>query len=774
MRAAPQRPRTARQEAPTAPLTRVRSLPLPANLPGDFAASLVVFLVAVPLSLGIAIASGAPLISGIIAAAVGGIVAGTTGGSAVQVSGPTAGLTIIVFGLVQSYGWQVTCLITALAGVVQLGLGAFRAARAALAVSPAVIHGMLAGVGVTIALAQLHVVLGGDPQSSAVTNILELPQQLVNNHTAAVAVGVVTMATMFLWSRLPRLGGLRPSRIPAALMAVGGATVLAAVAGWDVERVALPESFSAAWSGPAFPGLEQVPGVTVGVFTVAMVASVESLLCAIAVDRLHDGRRVRLNRELLGQGAANIASGTLGGLPVAGVIVRGTTNVRAGGRTPLATVLHGVWVLLFVALFAHLVELIPMAALAGLLVFVGFQMVDVAHLRYLHRQREAPVYVATLVAVVAFGIGTGVMIGVALALALSLRRLTRLSILTEQVHDRWHVVVKGSLTFLGVPRVTQVLRTLPTGSHVDLDLHVDFMDHAAFESIHTWRLDHERTGGCVDIDEIHENWYERSSMQTPPAHKTSPRETAQRWTPWSMDDSGGTSPSDLLHSGVQEHHAAVTDRMRTLMAQLAQGQNPPFLFITCADSRVVPNLITGSGPGDLFTVRNIGNLVPRNDEEPTDHSVGAAIEYAVEVLGVSAIAVCGHSNCGAMKALLSEAGSEPDSERLEHLGPWLRGAAPSLERFAATSPAPANPAESLRLLAQNNVTQQLDNLLTYPGVRSRSERGELKLFGLYYDLETVRMHILDENRTEFVPIRFEGDGTPRQEHSPEQQDTSPA
>lgn len=773
MRAVPQRPRTARQEAPTVLLTRVRSLPLPANLSGDLAASFVVFLVAVPLSLGIAIASGAPLISGIIAAAVGGIVAGATGGSVVQVSGPTAGLTIIVFGLVQAYGWQVTCLITALAGVVQLGLGAFRTARAALAVSPAVIHGMLAGVGITIALAQLHVVLGGDPQSSALANITELPQQLVNNHTAAVTVGVVTMATMFLWSRLPHVGRFRPTRIPAALMAVVGSTALATATGWDVERVALPESLSAAWSGPAFPGIEQIPGVTVGIFTVAMVASVESLLCAIAVDRLHDGRRVRLNRELLGQGAANIASGTLGGLPIAGVIVRGTTNIRAGGRTPLATVLHGAWVLLFVALFAHLVELIPMAALAGLLVFVGVQMVDVAHLRYLHRQREAPVYVATLAAVVAFGLGIGVVIGVALALALSLRRLTRLSILTEQVHDRWHVVVKGSLTFLGVPRVTQVLRTLPTGSHVDLDLHVDFMDHAAFESIHTWRLDHERTGGCVDIDERHENWYERNSMQTPPEHKTPPRETAQRWTPWSMDDRGDTSPSELLHSGVQEHHAAVTDGMRALMAQLAHGQHPPFLFITCADSRVVPNLITGSGPGDLFTVRNIGNLVPRSGEEPTDHSIGAAIEYAVGVLGVSAIAVCGHSNCGAMKALLSEAGPESNGEQLEHLESWLRCATQSLERFAAVSPTSAAPAESLRLLAQSNVAQQLDNLLTYPGVRSRVEEGELKLVGLYYELETVRMHILGEDQTEFVPIQFEGDDSSHQEHAQERQNPSP-
>src|SRR5699024_8064510 len=130
-----------------------------------------------------------------------------------------------------------------------------------------------------------------------------------------------------------------------------------------------------AWNGPALPAADQWQGIAVAVAAVAMVASVESLLAAIAVDRMHSGRRGQLNRELCGQGAANAVSGALGGLPVAGVIVRSTANVRAGARSPLATILHGVWILLFVALFAHVVELIPMPALAALLVFIGTRMV---------------------------------------------------------------------------------------------------------------------------------------------------------------------------------------------------------------------------------------------------------------------------------------------------------------------------------------------------------------------------------------------------------------
>ncbi|MEU1900548.1 SulP family inorganic anion transporter [Nocardiopsis dassonvillei] len=725
------------------------------GIAADVGASLVVFLVAVPLSLGIAVASGAPLIAGIIAAVVGGIVAGLVGGSVVQVSGPAAGLTIIVADLVMTYGWRVTCLITLLAGLVQLALGAFRIARAALAVSPAVVHGMLAGVGVTIALAQLHVVLGGEPQSSAVANIADLPHQIANNHTPAVAVGVITIAIMFTWNKLPSLGRLRPAVVPAALVAVGTATLISTTSGWQVQTVVLPGSFADAWNGPMLPEAGQWDGIALSVAAVAMVASVESLLAAIAVDRMHSGRRVMLNRELCGQGAANTISGALGGLPVAGVIVRSTTNVRAGARSPLSTILHGVWILLFVALFAHVVELIPMPALAALLVFIGVQMVSIAHLRDLRRHHEASVYLVTLFGVVFLGLLEGVFIGFGLAMIVSLRRLTKLTVTTEERDDRAHITVHGSLTFLGVPRLAHVLRTVPPGSRVDLDLHVDFMDHAAFEAIHAWRVDHERTGGSVDIDEVHEKWYTRSSTRSAPAAKTAPGGLARWWAPWGMRGDGdrGVNALGLLAAGAREYHASTTDRMRSVMSRLSHGQNPTALFVTCADSRVVPNLITASGPGDLFTVRNLGNLVPPR-EAPDNGSMGAAIEYAVNVLRVPSIVVCGHSHCGAMQALLEKAHLETD-EQASHMRRWLSHGSESLARVGEESGALSGlpTAEALRRLAQANVEAQIGNLASYPVVRERVEAGELTLTGMYYDLETARVHLLDAETGEFVPVQ---------------------
>ncbi|GAA3727799.1 SulP family inorganic anion transporter [Salinactinospora qingdaonensis] len=709
----------------------------------------MVFLVAVPLSLGIAVASGAPLIAGLISAAVGGIVVGALGGSAVQVSGPAAGLTIVVAEIIHTYGWPVACLITMLAGVVQIALGAFRVARAALAISPAVTHGMLAGIGVTIALAQLHVVLGGDPQSSPVANLAELPHQLAHNHTPAVVVGVVTIGCMLVWSRLPDIGRLRPRQVPSALVAVGVATALAGFMGWPVERVNLPESMADAWSGPALPHPDQAQGVVVSVATLALVASVASLLSGIAVDRMHDGRRIRLNRELIGQGAANATSGALGGLPVAGVIVRSTANARAGGRTPLSAILHGVWVILLVALFTPLVEHIPMAALAGLLVLIGVQMVNLAQLRDLRKHHEVSVYLVTMTGVLLLGLMEGVLVGLALAVLVSLRRLTRMSVLTEERDGRWHIVVQGSLTFLGVPRVTDVLRSIPAGAQVDLDLHVDFMDHAAFESIHAWRVDHERSGGQVDIDEVHENWYERSTKLDAPAAKTLlPRGLARSWARRrSHDDTGPVS--GLLLAGAREYHASTTERMRTTMRRLAHCQQPKVLFISCADSRLVPNVITASGPGDLFTVRNIGNLVPPYQPN-SDDSVGAAIEYAVTVLEVPSIVVCGHSHCTAMQALLEGTSQDTGDAEVGQLARWLHHAGPDRAFQPASENVPS--AEAVGQMSQANVVRQLENLLSYPVVRRRFEAGTLELTGMYFDLETSRVQILDEQAQRFVPV----------------------
>ncbi|WP_051581141.1 SulP family inorganic anion transporter [Pseudonocardia acaciae] len=467
----------------------------------DLGASLVVFLVAVPLSLGIAVASGAPILAGLIAAIVGGVVAGLLGGSPLQVSGPAAGLTVVVAELVTRFGWAATCAIVVAAGLVQIGLGLSRLARFAQAIPPAVVHGMLAGIGGTIALAQLHVVLGGQPQTSAVRNVVELPRQLAGAHGPAVAVGLFTVLLVLCWPRLPRPVRAVPGPLVAVALATGLSVALDPVLG-PVPRVQLPGGLLEAVALPVLPS-GQWAAVAVGVLTVALIASVESLLSAVAVDRMHHGPRTNVDRELIGQGAANTLSGLLGGLPVTGVIVRGSTNVKAGARTRAAAVLHAVWIAVFALALVWVVQMIPLAALAGLLVVIGVRLVKLSDLRAASRHRELPLYLVTAVGVMVFNLLEGVALGLALAGLMVLRRAVRARVHhhAPESGDEHRVTVDGAATFLCVPALSRALARIPAGASARVDLTAHYVDHATHDHLDAWARRHRATGASVVVSD---------------------------------------------------------------------------------------------------------------------------------------------------------------------------------------------------------------------------------------------------------------------------------
>ncbi|MER7576817.1 SulP family inorganic anion transporter [Streptomyces sp. NPDC126514] len=790
--------RTERTQSPTPPPTRRRRFRLDG---ADVSASIAVFLIALPLSLGIALATGAPLQAGLVAAAVGGLVVGRLGGSPLQVSGPAAGLTVVTADLIQRYGWRTTCAITVLAGLAQLGLGCLRVARTALAVSPAIVHGMLAGIGVTIAVAQLHIVLGGTPQSSVPDNLRALPAQLADLHPAALSVSALTLALLLLWPRLPGRTGRLLRKIPAALVAVAGATAAASLAGLRLPKVDLPS-----WSSHALAGLPEGPvlGVVAAVLTTTLVCSVQSLLGAVAADKLVAGRpnlppgvgRSDLDRELLGQGAANIVSGGLGGLPVAGVAVRTSANVHAGAVSRNSTMLHGVLVVAATLLMVPLLELIPLAALAALVMSVGIQMVSLHHIRTVTRHREVLVYAVTTAGVVFFGVLEGVTLGIAVAVAVSLHRLARTRITHDEQEGVHHVHVRGQLTFLAVPRLSRALHLVPQGAPAIVELDGSFMDHAAYETLQDWQNTHTARGGSVELTgrraglKISEPGVP-TTVHNEPGSAEAPASAGCRcrpWTPWrnhqceqphlapasgtrqdgSCDGSGdgdggggggGTAGSDRgvsgheLKRGISAFQRHTAPLVRGELARLArEGQRPSQLFLTCADSRLVTSMITSSGPGDLFVVRNVGNLVPppahagrgtQPGEESGDDSVAAAIEYAVEVLKVRSITVCGHSGCGAMQALLA---AEPGDAGTP-LKRWLRHGMPSQERMADTGrPWPRlagrAPADAVEQLCLTNVVQQLEHLRAHESVSRALREGAVELQGMYFHVGEAQAYLL--------------------------------
>jgi carbonic anhydrase len=551
---------------------------LTSGLRWDLPASLVVFLVAVPLSLGIAAASGAPVMAGLIAAAVGGIVAGSLGGAPLQVSGPAAGLTVIVAGLIEQFGWPVTCAITVAAGVLQVLLGMARVGRVALAIAPVVVHAMLAGIGIIIVLQQLHVMLGAEAGEAALQNILALPDSLAAVDPQAAFLGAVVIALLAGWKYMP--AAIR--RVPGPLVAVVAATLLSLPFNSDVDRITFDGSLLDALSLPHLPQGEWT-AIAVGVVTIALVASVESLLSAVAVDKMHHGERTDFNRELLGQGAANVTSGMLGGLPVTGVIVRSATNLEAGARTRKSAILHGIWVLVFSLLLAGVIQLVPEAVLAGLLIMIGIRLVKVADFQTARLTGDLAVYAATLLTVVFVNLLAGVLIGLALAVVLVVWRVVRASIHAEPLggaaEGRWRVVIDGSCTFLSLPRLSKVLAAVPPAARVTVELDVDYLDHPVHDTLEAWRVRHVNNGGSVEFEETGTATLHAAQAGTPArgSSRSALRGGFAPWRSWQRNsaplaaEAAGHLPAPVrsVLNGVDSYHRRHAHLLRPHVQELS-------------------------------------------------------------------------------------------------------------------------------------------------------------------------------------------------------------
>jgi carbonic anhydrase len=490
----------------------VRSMKM--NFAKDVPASLVVFLVALPLSIGIAVASGAPVQAGLIAAICGGIIVGLTGGAPMQVSGPAAGLTVMVAGFVAQFGFKAMGVVIVMAGVIQIIAGIAKVAKAAMAISPAVLHAMLAGIGILITLGQLHVILGAKPGKSALMNLQNIPGSLANLNFKALIVGLATLATLLLWNKFvaPKF-----KAVPGSLVAIMLGTALSFLIPGDINRVALAAGLMDGFSLPN-PGENSWFDLVKAAIALTVVASAESLLCAVATDQLHKGPRANLDKELLAQGLGNTVSGLLGGLPMTGVIVRSSANIAAGATSSLSATLHGVWILVFVLLGASVLQMLPMAALAALLIHVGVNLVKVKEMKKIARFNEFIIYAVTLAGVVFINLLWGIGIGFVLAFALlmfrqknsSMGAVTKQTTADLKVNATGNTVdaaLSGRLSFLTVPSLMGKLRELPAKQTVSLTFNnVETIDHAAVEAISAWKVGYVNEGGLVEQESIESVW----------------------------------------------------------------------------------------------------------------------------------------------------------------------------------------------------------------------------------------------------------------------------
>jgi MFS superfamily sulfate permease-like transporter len=476
----------------------------------DFAASIVVFLVAMPLCMGIAIASGVPPEKGLLTGIIGGLVVGMMAGSPLQVSGPAAGLAVIVFEFVRQFGLGALGPLLLLAGAFQFFAGAARLGGWFRAISPAVVHGMLAGIGVLILIGQFHVLFDDRPRPSGVENLLEIPMALWRLFTeshltaAAFAAGIICIVTMLAWEKY-RPRNLR--LVPGALVGVTLATLVAFFFQLDLVRVDVPESIFASISTPTLADVTGLisPQFIATALAIAFIAGAETLISAAAVDRMHDGPRTDYNKELRAQGVGNFLCGAVGALPMTGVIVRSSANVQAGAMTRASAIMHGAWILAAVMALPWLLREIPMAALAGVLVVTGWRLVSLDHVRHLYHHygaMPALIWAGTLFMVVTTDLLMGVLTGLVLSLVELLPHVRSLKLkvdINEQDHQV-ELALKGRATFLTLPRLIKALDSVPAGAAVRLDVaQLVQLDHTCAEVLIEWVQRRRRAGLPMEL-----------------------------------------------------------------------------------------------------------------------------------------------------------------------------------------------------------------------------------------------------------------------------------
>ncbi|MEU9186202.1 SulP family inorganic anion transporter [Streptomyces sp. NPDC048484] len=455
------------------------------DLATEITASLVVFLVALPLCIGVAVASGVPAELGIISGVIGGLVVGAARGSTLQVSGPAAGLAALVAETVLEYGVAMLGVIVLGSGILQIVLGLVRLGRIFQAISLAVVQGMLAGIGLPLIFSQLYPMSDSKAPGTPVENMAGIPGLIgdtLANPDALIAagLGIVTVALSFVWKMAP--GPVK--KVPAALVAVAIGIGIASLPGVDVKTLQVGNLLASVNVPGAkeFAGLADV-GIITAILTFTVIASAESLFTAAAVDRMHSGPRTRYNPELIAQGAGNTVAGLLGALPVTAVVARSSANVQAGAKTRLSRTLHGLWLLAFALLLPQVLALIPISVLAGVLVHSGWKLFAPAEFpKMWHQDRgEFAVMTLTTLVIVATALLEGVLFGLAAGIVLAALRMSQTVIKQHLEEDTAKVVMAGNATFLRLPQLIEALESAAEAGkpRIRLDLTgVTHLDHA--------------------------------------------------------------------------------------------------------------------------------------------------------------------------------------------------------------------------------------------------------------------------------------------------------
>ncbi|WP_432713967.1 SulP family inorganic anion transporter [Pedobacter sp.] len=495
----------------------VKKYILKKNLKHDLPSSIVVFLVALPLCLGIALASGAPLFAGLLTGVIGGIVVASISGSQLSVSGPAAGLTVIVLGAITQLGnYQTFLLALVIAGAMQLILGLIKAGSVSSYFPSSVIEGMLAAIGVTLIIKQLPYVLGLDPSQYTFAAITS---GSANFGLVAILIGAVSLAILIFWPKFKKL-----SSVPAPLVVVVvGIAISYAFKNTEYgiaakQMVAIPEvsgwgELSGLFMMPDFTAIQN-PQVWVVAGTLAVVASLETLLGIEAVDKIDKLKRTSPpNRELIAQGIGNMTSGMLGGLPMTSVIVRSSANVNSGGKTRMSSIFHGCWLLLSLLFIPGIINMIPLACLAGVLLFTGYKLTRIALYQHMYHKGwdQFVPFVITVIAVLLTDLLKGVAIGMLVSIFYLLRTNMRNPYFYKLEQDGskkdLRINLAEEVSFLNKAAIQGILRKIPKETNVVIDgTNSKYIDPDVLETIFNFKHSAYSKGIIVTLKNVRKQY----------------------------------------------------------------------------------------------------------------------------------------------------------------------------------------------------------------------------------------------------------------------------
>lgn len=728
----------------------------------DIKSGLVVFFVALPLCLGIALASGAPLLSGLLAGIVGGIVVGLFSGSHTSVSGPAAGLSAVVAAQILSLGsFSAFLMALILAGMVQIGLGLAKGGFISEFFPTGVIKGLLAAIGVIIILKQIPHLVGHDSdqegemsfiQPDFETTFSELIRMFGDFQIGAAIVGLTSIVLLVLWDNWKPLKTSNfPAPIAVVLFGIGAGLWFEQLGEpWIIKQSHLvqvpvtknvgelfslfpPPDFSQ-WANPAI--------YTAGI-TLAIVASLETLLNLKAVDRLDPQQRTSPpSQELLAQGIGNVASGLIGGLPVTSVIIRGSVNVNAGGKTKLATMIHGALLLVSVPLIPAWLNTIPLSALAAILLMTGIKLASPSLIRQMWREGRYQFipFAVTVTAIVFTDLLIGIVIGLAVAISFilnsNMRRPVRRFVEKHLGGDVVHIELANQVSFLNRAALSQVLNEVPRHAHVLLDArNTDYIDPDVLGLIRDFK---EKAGPAHGVEVSLLGFQSKYNFEDRIQYVDySTREFQDAVTPQQV--------LQILKEGNERIRTGrrLTRDFNRQIRSTAEAQHPLAVALSCIDSRTPVELIFDLGLGDIFSIRIAGNI--------TSRKVLASAEYGCAVAGAKLIVVIGHTRCGAVSTAVKlfrsyqTAVEVTGCQHLDSIVGEIRRSAEGVVRRTTDEPSLPGMVATTDVVARDNVLRVVRDIRKHSSTIDNLVRERrIAIVGAMYDVTSGSIEFLVE------------------------------